>query len=42
MCPAAEEAADRLLSLPLFPRMTDEDVADVIAAMDKVLQWARR
>ncbi len=40
-CPAAEAAADRLLSLPLFPRMTDQAVADVIAAVHKVLRWAR-
>ncbi len=42
MCPAAEAAADRLLSLPLFPRMTDGDVADVVAAVRKVIRWARR
>ncbi len=42
MCSAAEAAADRLLSLPLFPRMTDQDVSDVIAAVQKVIKWARR
>jgi perosamine synthetase len=42
LCPAAEEAADRLLTLPLFPQMTDADIADVIAAMAKVTRWARR
>jgi perosamine synthetase len=42
MCPAAEAAADRLLTLPLFPRMSDADVADVIAAVEKVIRWARR
>ena len=42
LCPAAEEAADRLLTLPLFPQMTDADIADVIAAMAKVIRWARR
>jgi len=40
--PAAEEAADRLLTLPLFPQMTDADIADVIAAIAKVIRWARR
>lgn len=40
MCPAAEAAADRLLTLPIFPRMTDQDVADVIAAVGKVIRWA--
>ena len=42
LCPAAEAAADRLLTLPLFPQMTDADVADVIAAMAKVIRWAGR
>ena len=42
MCPAAEAAADQVLTLPLFPRMTDGDAADVIAAVGKVIQWARR
>jgi perosamine synthetase len=42
LCPAAEDAADRLLTLPLFPQMTDQDVADVIAAVHKVLRWARQ
>jgi perosamine synthetase len=41
-CPAAEAAFERLLSLPLFPGMTDDDVADVIAAVEKVIRWARR
>ena len=42
LCPAAEEAADRLLTLPLFPQMTDGDVADVIAAVRRVIRWGRR
>jgi UDP-4-amino-4,6-dideoxy-N-acetyl-beta-L-altrosamine transaminase len=42
MCPAAEAAADRLLTLPLFPGMTDDDVADVISALGKVIRWARK
>jgi perosamine synthetase len=42
LCPAAEAAADRLLTLPLFPQMTDEDVADVITAVQRVIRWARR
>jgi UDP-4-amino-4,6-dideoxy-N-acetyl-beta-L-altrosamine transaminase len=41
-CPAAEAAFERLLTLPLFPGMTDDDVADVIAAVEKVIRWARR
>jgi len=41
-CPAAEAAFECLLTLPLFPAMTDADVADVIAAVEKVIRWARR
>jgi perosamine synthetase len=37
LCPVAEAAYERILSLPLFPRMTDTDVEDVIAAVTKVL-----
>jgi perosamine synthetase len=35
--PIAEAAADTLLSLPLFPAMTDQDASDVIEAVHKVL-----
>jgi len=42
LCPAAEDAADRLLTLPLFPQMTDQDVSDVITAVRKVIRWARK
>jgi perosamine synthetase len=36
LCPVAESAYDRILSLPIFPRMSDGDVEDVIAAVRKV------
>ena len=35
--PVAENAYSRLISLPMFHGMTDRDVADVIAAMSKVV-----
>lgn len=35
-CPAAESAYRRLLSLPMFPTMKDQDVTDVISAFEKV------
>jgi perosamine synthetase len=38
LCPVAEAAYDRLLTLPLFPGMTDEDSADVIMALRKVVR----
>jgi perosamine synthetase len=36
LCPRAESAYERLLTLPMFPAMSDEDVADVVAALRKV------
>lgn len=35
-CPHAEAAYDELLTLPLFPTMTDADVDDVVEAVRKV------
>jgi perosamine synthetase len=40
-CPVAEEAYERLLSLPMFPGMTDADVDDVVSAVGKVLAYYR-
>lgn len=37
MFPAAEDASDRLASLPLFPRMTDADVERVVGALKEVV-----
>jgi len=36
MYPIAEAAYERLLSLPIFPGMSDDDAEDVIAAVSKV------
>jgi perosamine synthetase len=36
LCPVAEAAYGEILSLPIFPAMTDEDVDRVIAAMEKI------
>jgi perosamine synthetase len=36
--PVAEDAYERLISLPMFHAMTDQDVNDVIAAVSKVLE----
>jgi dTDP-4-amino-4,6-dideoxygalactose transaminase/nucleoside-diphosphate-sugar epimerase len=35
--PNAAAVSDRLLSLPLYPKMTDQDLQDVIAAVRKVV-----
>ena len=37
MCPVAEEAYRRILSLPMFAEMTDDDVDDVVAACCKAI-----
>jgi UDP-4-amino-4,6-dideoxy-N-acetyl-beta-L-altrosamine transaminase len=42
LCPVAEDAAERLLTLPLFPGMTEGDVADVLTAVRKVLGYYLR
>lgn len=36
-CPVAEALYSRALSLPLYPAMTDDDVASVIAAVDSLV-----
>jgi UDP-4-amino-4,6-dideoxy-N-acetyl-beta-L-altrosamine transaminase len=40
--PVAENAYERMLSLPIFPAMTDADVDDVVSGVDKVLGHYRR
>ena len=40
--PVAENAYRRAITLPLFPRMTDADVDDVIAAVGKIVSHFRR
>ena len=42
LCPRAEAAYERLLTLPLFPAMTDHDVDDVVTALAKVLRHFAR
>lgn len=36
LCPGAEDFYSREISLPIFPNMTDQDVADVLTALDKI------
>jgi UDP-4-amino-4,6-dideoxy-N-acetyl-beta-L-altrosamine transaminase len=40
--PAAERAYEQMLSLPIFPSMTDRDIADVIDAVAKVVHGYTR
>lgn len=37
-CPVAEEAYERLISLPIFHAMTDHDIDDVIVGVRKVVE----
>src|SRR5260370_15687921 len=39
--PVAEEIYERLLSLPLYPKMTDHDADDVIAAVREIVDAYR-
>jgi perosamine synthetase len=39
LCPVAEAAYERILTLPIFPAMTDRDVEDVITAVEKVVTY---
>jgi len=40
--PKAERYYERAITLPIFPRMSDNDVEDVIEAVSKVLTYYRR
>ena len=37
--PVAEQEYERVLSLPMYPSMTDEDVLDVVEAVNKVIKY---
>jgi perosamine synthetase len=41
-CPVSEAAYERILSLPMFPAMTDDDVRDVVEAVGKVTSHYHR
>lgn len=42
LCPKAEEIYRSILSIPLYPKMTDQDVRDVIHAVKKVVENYRK
>jgi len=42
LCPNAEEVYKGIMSIPLYPKMTDQDVEDVIHAVKKVAENYRR
>jgi dTDP-4-amino-4,6-dideoxygalactose transaminase len=39
LCPVAEEIYEGIMSIPLYPMMTDEDVDSVIEAVKKVTNY---
>lgn len=41
-CPVAEDMAQRILSLPVHPRLSQEDLAAIVAGVDKVVSYYRR
>lgn len=40
LCPVAEAAYERLVTLPMFPQMTENDVADVVSAVSDLVSAA--
>lgn len=42
LCPVAEAAYEQIITLPLFPAMTDRDAQDVVDAVYKVIKAYRR
>lgn len=42
LCPEAEEIYKEIMSIPLYPKMSDQDVDDVIRAVKKVVENYRR
>lgn len=42
LCPNAEEVYKGIMSIPLYPKMTDQDVRDVIHAVKKVVDYYRK
>ena len=42
LCPNAEKLYNEIMSIPLFPAMTDADVEDVIAAVKKLVDYFRK
>ena len=42
LCPVAESIYKGIMSIPLYPMMTDEDVESVIAAVKKVINYYRK
>jgi len=35
-CPVSEDVSKRIFSLPMFPDLTDENIRDIVAGVEKV------
>ena len=42
LCPIAEDIYKGIMSIPLYPMMTDEDVESVITAVKKIVDYYRK
>jgi len=42
LCPNAEYLYERILSIPYYPSMTDQDVKDTVTAVKKVVEYYRK
>lgn len=42
LCPNAEKVYDEILSIPIYPLLTDDDAQDVIKAVRKVVEYYRK
>ena len=42
LCPNAEKVYEGIMSIPLYPRMNNQDVQDVIHAVERIVEFYRR
>ena len=42
ICPNAEKVYEGIMSIPLYPRMSDQDVQDVIHAVERVVDYYKK
>ncbi|HHV27338.1 MAG TPA: UDP-4-amino-4,6-dideoxy-N-acetyl-beta-L-altrosamine transaminase [Tissierellia bacterium] len=42
LCSNAEKLYERIITIPLYPKMSDKDVEDVVMGLEKVLKYYRR
>ena len=41
-CPIAEDIYNKMITIPLFPSMSNKDIEDVIKAVKKVINYYRK